>query len=146
VAIILGQVVLPGRAGNDWSDAAVILDGSSESGTTDAAGNFSIADVSPETYPAITADASGYLPAVCTDPTIIAPETTLASVLLLSGDINDDDIVNIDDATAIGASFGLTGSGLAADINRDDEVDIFDIILVSVNFGEGLQTWDCLTE
>jgi hypothetical protein len=96
------------------------------------------------TYTSLTADAPGYLPAICNSPTITAPLTTMASIALLSGDVNDNGIVNIEDATAVGVSFGATGSGLAEDINRDGEVDIFDIILVSVNFGQGSQTWVCL--
>ncbi|MBE7552099.1 MAG: carboxypeptidase regulatory-like domain-containing protein [Anaerolineales bacterium] len=144
-ATVSGQVILSGQANSDWSGATVQLDNSAVfSATTDTGGNFSILDVPAGTYSTLTADAPGYLPAVCNAPTITAPLTTMASIALLSGDINDDGIVNIEDATAVGVSFGATGSGLAEDINRDGEVDIFDIILVSVNFGQGSQTWVCL--
>jgi hypothetical protein len=65
-------------------------------------------------------------------------------VTLLSGDISDDNLVDITDATAVGASFGLTGAEIAADLNRDNLVDIFDIVLVSLNFGQsGPQAWVC---
>ena len=144
-ATVSGQVILSGQANSDWSGATVQLDNSAVfSATTDTGGNFSILDVPAGAYTTLTADASGYLPAVCNSPTITAPLTTLAGVTLLSGDINDDGVVNIEDATAVGVSFGATGSGLAEDVNRDGEVDIFDIILVSVNFGQGSQTWVCL--
>jgi hypothetical protein len=142
-ATVTGQVILAGRAGNDWSDATVTVDDSSQSATTDSAGNFSITNVVSGTHSSITADAGGYLPSICVSPTITAPTTALAAVTLLSGDVNDDDLVDITDATAVGMSFGLTGEGLPADINRDDIVDIFDIILASVNFGKGSQTWNC---
>ena len=122
------------------------------SDTTDAAGDFSIADVPAGPYTAITADAAGYLPAVCLSPTVTISETVWSAVSLLSGNIVDDPppappIIDIADATAVGASFGATGPDLAADINRDLIVDIFDVILVSVNYGQvGPQAWDCLGE
>jgi len=98
-------------------------------------------------HSSITADAAGYLSARCDDPVVVAPETSLASASLLSGDVNSDDLVDIVDATAIGVSFGLSSSGLPADINRDDIVDVLDLILTSVNFGQvGPQEWLCLTE
>jgi hypothetical protein len=75
---------------------------------------------------------------------VTAPETTLATVTLKSGDVNDDDIVDIGDATAVGLDLGATGPGLTTNINRDSAVDILDIILVSINFGQGIQTWNCL--
>ncbi len=144
-ATVSGQVILSGRANSDWSGATVQLDNSAVfSATTDTGGNFSILNVPEGPYTSVTADAPGYLPAVCNSPTITAPLTTLASIALLSGDVNDDGVVNILDGTAVGVAFGTTGSGLPEDVNRDGEVDIFDIILVSVNFGQGSQTWVCL--
>ena len=147
MVIILGQVILPGRAANDWSGATVTVENGGETGTTDPNGDFTIPDVSPGPREAITADAPGYLPAVCTEPTVSGPETMLNPVSLLSGDVNNDGRVDIADATEIGANFGLTGSDIPADINQDQEVDIFDIILLSVNYGqEGPLPWDCLAE
>jgi len=145
VATVSGQVVLAGRANNDWSGATVELEnGTVFSATTEATGNYSMLNVPEGTYTSVTADAPGYLPALCNSPVVTAPLTTLASVSLLSGDVNDDGFINIVDGTTVGVSFGATGSGLAEDINRDGEVDIFDIILVSVNFGvSGPQTWTC---
>jgi hypothetical protein len=61
----------------------------------------------------------------------------------LSGDVNDDDRVDVTDAVAIGAGFGVNGSNLPADIDRSGFTDIFDVILVAVNFGEGAQNWYC---
>jgi hypothetical protein len=143
-ATVSGQVVLPGRAGNDWSDAIVTIDDSGQTGTSGVDGNFSITAVVSGTHTSITADAAGYLSAVCANPTVTGPETTLLAVSLVSGDINGDEEVDIADATAIGVSFGASGPGLAADINRDEVVDIFDLILVSFNFGEvGPQSWVC---
>jgi hypothetical protein len=145
-ATVVGQIILAGRANNDWSGGSATLADSQQTSTTDAGGNFSIAAVTGGVHTAITADAPGYLPAVCTAPTITAPETHLAKITLLSGDVNDDGEVNISDATAIGVSLGQTGSDLPADINRDQQVDVLDLILVAINFGQGPQTWECLVQ
>ena len=146
-ATVTGQVILAGRAGNDWSGALVTVDDSSQNATTDSSGNFSITSVITGVHSSITADAPGYMAAICTSPAISAPTTTLAAASLLSGDVNDDNVVDVADATAVGMSFGLTGPDLAADINRDGIVDIFDIILASVNFGvTGPTAWDCINE
>jgi len=95
----------------------------------------------------IKADAPGYLPARCVIAAgvLSQPDLELASTALLSGDINDDDIVDITDAVAIGVGFGGEGDpDLLTDINRSGNIDIFDVILVGVNFGEGMQNWECV--
>jgi outer membrane biosynthesis protein TonB len=145
-ATVSGQVILPGRANNDWSGGTVKIDDTGQSANTDSTGKFTIAAVAFGAHSSITADSPGYLPAVCTAVSIITPNTALTSVNLLSGDITDDGHVDIADATAIGVSFGQTGAGLPTDINRDGIIDIFDLILVSVNFGEGPQAWNCLIQ
>jgi hypothetical protein len=98
---------------------------------------------STATPESITADAPGYLAAVCSNPVVTAPETALNVVTLLTGDLNDDDVVDVTDATAIGVDFGKTGLGMLADINQDSIVDIFDIVLGTINFGQTTQTWNC---
>ncbi len=136
-----------GQSGDDWSGATVTIDDTAQSDVTDASGNFTVTNVPAGAHSSISAQAAGYLSAACISPTLTASETTLETVTLLSGDINGDELVDVTDATTVGASFGATGSGLPADINRDDIVDIFDIILVSINYGEvGPQEWNCLTE
>lgn len=143
IATLLGQIILAGRANNDWSNATLTIQDGQYGATTDPTGHFTIANVIPGPYNNLIADASGYLPAVCNTFSITPPETTLAAVILLSGDINDDALVDIGDAAAIGVSFGTTGPGLPADINQDQTVNIFDIVLVAINFGQGTQTWSC---
>jgi hypothetical protein len=147
VADISGQVIAIGRAGNDWSDSTVSIASSNPQTTlTDMTGSFHLTKI-PTGVHTFTADAPGYLSAVCANVTITTTNTTLKPVNLLSGDINNDDLVDITDATAVGADFGRTGTELAADITRDNVIDIFDIVLVSVNFGEqGPQPWICLAD
>lgn len=140
-AEVIGQVILAGRANNDWSGAEVSANGATA--TTDSNGDFSLVSMPAGPGMDFTADAPGYLSAVCT-ATVATPETVLNAVTLLSGDITNDDKVDIEDATAVGVSFDQIGSGMAADINQDEVIDIFDLVLVSINFGaEGPQEWDC---
>jgi hypothetical protein len=141
-ATVSGQVTLQGLATGSWDGSSVTINDSGQNAPTDFNGSFSIANVTTGAHSSITADAVGYLPAVCTAPTVTAPQTLLATVNLLSGDLNDDNTINITDATAIGVAFGT--SDPAADLNQDGVVDILDIILVSVNFGQGSQVWVCL--
>ncbi len=143
MAELSGQIRLPGRANNQWSGANVSVAGHSPTMMTDATGNFSMADVSAGMQ-TITADAPGYLSALCANVEVTAPATALAPVSLLSGDINGDDLVDVVDAAAVGTGFGQAGSDLPADITQDELIDIYDIVLVSVNYGEaGPQTWEC---
>lgn len=145
MVIIVGQAILPGQANNNWSGATVTVDDTGQSATTDAGGHFTIPEVPAGAHNSISIDAPGYLSAACDAPNLTSAETGLAAVTLLSGDVNNDELIDVADATAVGTSFGATGSGLSADLNGDAGVDIFDIILVSINFGEqGPQDWSCL--
>lgn len=145
-APVSGHIILASRFDDDWSGTMVTIDDTAQSDTTDLDGNFAIAAVTVGAHTSITADAPGYLPAVCSSPTVAAPETNLPPVMLLGGDANDDDVIDVGDATMVGVTYGTSGPNLPADINRDGVVDIFDVILVSVNFGQGVQAWDCLAE
>lgn len=147
-AEVNGQVILAGRANNDWSGAEVSAgqDGQPNNATTTTGttGDFSLSSVPAGSGTIFTADAAGYLSAKCTGATVATPQTELEPVTLLSGDITNDDKIDIEDATAVGVSFDQTGSGMAADINQDEVIDIFDLVLVSINFNaEGPQDWDC---
>ncbi len=144
VATVLGQVFLAGRTANQWAGVEVKLGGAEARGLTDLAGDFSLDDITLGDYPDLVADAPGYLPAACASVAVADLETRLQPVTLLSGDINDDGVVDIADATAVGAKLGLTETETPADLNLDAVVDIFDIVLISYNFGkEGTQPWRC---
>jgi hypothetical protein len=122
----------------------ITVDDSGQTATSDTGGNFALADVVTGGHSSITADAPGYLLAVCTAPTITAPETPLAMLTLLSGDINDDNRVDILDLSAVANSFGQPASGLPVDVNGDSVVNILDLSLIAANYGQGAQLWSCL--
>ncbi|MCB0212731.1 MAG: hypothetical protein KDJ52_25535 [Anaerolineae bacterium] len=144
---IFGQVDLPGRANSDLSDVTVSVGvQGSLSTNANANGTYSLANV-PAGNAAITADAPGYLAATCNATNLSTPEVSLADVSLVSGDVNDDNVVDVTDATAVGVTFEQTGPNLSADINKDEIVDIFDLVLVSINFGQdGPQIWECVAQ
>jgi YVTN family beta-propeller protein len=128
--------------------ASITLDNSDQAPaqanvTTETSGQVNIERVTTGGTTSITADAPGYLPAVCTDVTTNNPAAHLAAVELLGGDVNDDDTINIFDMAIVGNRYGQTGPDLPADLNRDGLVDIVDLTLVSMNYGKVAQRWDC---
>jgi hypothetical protein len=142
-AAVSGQIILAGRSDNDWSGATAKINSVEQTDTTNATGDFEFTSV-PMGLHTVSANAPGYLSATCSGVNVAATQMTLTPVSLLAGDIDDDDAVDIVDATIAGASFGQTDSN-PADITQDQVVDIFDIVLVSVNYGEtGPQVWNCL--
>jgi hypothetical protein len=74
-----------------------------------------------------------YLDRTATGMTVVYGMTTTADFVLLGGDANDDDTINIVDIGIIAVNFGT--SGPAGDINADGTVNIVDIAGAAVNFG-----------
>ena len=77
------------------------------------------------------------------------PETTLNNVILLGGDSTDNDVIDINDASCIGASYeALPGSwtctggpGASADVNDDTVVNILDLVLMGGNYELAASPW-----
>ncbi len=137
-ATISGQVNLA-----QGHSATLTLDDSGQSVNTDEAGLFSLAGVTVGMHASLTADAPGYLPVVCREVEVIAPETALSTVTLLSGDVNDDNRIDLTDLISAAGSFGQSGSGLAADVNGNGQVDLIDLQMIAANYGQGVQAWSC---
>ena len=79
-----------------------------------------------------------------TGPLAFAGVLTLASTRLRAGDTNDDDVINIGDATLVAANFRLSvpPADPRADINGDGVVNIKDLALLGFNYGRsGCQAW-----
>jgi len=141
-ALVLGRVTLQGRAADNNDGAVVAIGGTDLLAVTDGVGNFLFADLATGIY-TFTADAAGYLPAQCTDKAIVAPQTTLIPAELMAGDVNDDGVIDITDAVAIGTAFGNLAVNPTADLNGDGAVNVFDLILMAANFGAVPPAWGC---
>lgn len=135
---IIGNAKVEGRAADNQAGHLITAtDGLAVnlSTTTSATGSFLFDNAPAGTY-SVTANEDGFLAATCDGVVHTADAlTTLADVVLLAGDINDDGVIDITDATAIGAVFGSTDPEVA-DLNDDGVVDILDLILMAANFGQ----------
>jgi parallel beta-helix repeat protein len=76
----------------------------------------------------------------------VAPYTPLNMVLLLGGDANNDDVIDILDAGCIGGDYSLTpgvcGTGGTSDVNGDGVVDMLDLSLMGTNYTKNYSPWN----
>ena len=97
--------------------------------------NVSFSNVAENTY-TVTVTHARYLD-VSSDlmktRLVNAAPTVLTSLELKGGDANDDQNVNLGDASAIGSNYGATGD-INADVNFSGRVDVFDLAMVGGNF------------
>ena len=63
----------------------------------------------------------------------VTSDTLNTALELKGGDANDDQNVNLGDASAIGSNYGATGD-INADVNFSGRVDVFDLAMVGGNF------------
>jgi hypothetical protein len=149
---VSGRVDLQGRA--DESGAVVDPSAGESSGinpspvTTGVWGTFSFAGLADDTY-LFRIEMPRYLDAEAL--VVVSGGTlTLQPALLLGGDVDDDDVIGVADAGAIGGAFWTTPSdGLwnaNADINNDGRVDILDLVLMGGNYGLSSSPWTPVTK
>lgn len=120
---ITGQVALQGRADHG---GIVVTSSTGEQTQTAADGSFSIASGG-----ALTFEFPGYLSAQ-TGQLDAAGAAGLATVTLLAGDINGDNLINILDMAYIASKY--RGVDSLADLNADGRVDILDLALAASNY------------
>ena len=141
-AILDGTLTYQGRL--DHNGATVTAVGPvTQQDTTDSAGLFNINDLRAGHYE-VTADAAGYLPACITADLTSGQQLTLPAIVIRGGDANDDDVINIGDATLLGSHFGqdVPPADSRADINADNHVNIQDLAILGGNYElNGCQPW-----
>ncbi|MCC7358804.1 MAG: right-handed parallel beta-helix repeat-containing protein [Anaerolineales bacterium] len=134
-----GRIDLQGRA-NDSGAVLTFAVGNTQGygpypfSTSDAWGAISAAGVVQDTYN-ITVSMARYLDVTLASgksKVVGATPATLADLVLFGGDANDDDAINIGDASIIGAQYGTVGSN--GDINADGTVNLLDLVLMGGNF------------
>ena len=133
-----GQVYL--AHGLTSAAATVNIEGTAWSATTASGGDYTILNITPGVYD-LKADAPLHLSAICTNKQINAPTTQLAAINLPGGDLNDDDVIDISDATIIGVDFGTANP--RSDINLDGQVNVLDLIILANNYQAGSLDWKC---
>jgi uncharacterized membrane protein YjjB (DUF3815 family) len=110
--------------------------------TTNTAGTFSFsAPADGKTY-FVTATAPGYLSALRTTFALTAGEVfTLPAIALLPGDVDNNNIIDVNDLLTIGINYNeATPAG--ADLNNDGSINVLDLQLLAPNFGKtGPMLW-----
>jgi hypothetical protein len=84
------------------------------------------------TYRAV-ATASGYLGAQGSVTLSTGTTTTLPTVSLLAGDIDNNNVVDQLDALTLGMNYG-TATPAAADLNNDATINVLDLELLARNY------------
>jgi hypothetical protein len=140
---LFGQVQVEGRASGSQANINLLIN---ELGLAVAAapgGEFTFTDLDFGAY-TLTASSPGFLRATC-NLTHQSELTTLTGLTLLAGDLNDDGVIDVADAAALGLTIGSAGPGAVADLNVDGTVNVLDLILLAVNFGQSAAAhpWLC---
>lgn len=113
------------------------------SALTQSAGDFVLSQLKAGDYD-LRADVARYLPGCTTASVTSGQMLTLAGTTLRGGDANDDDVINIGDATLVAANFGqaVPPADSRADINADNTVNIRDLAILGGNYElAGCQDW-----
>jgi hypothetical protein len=110
----------------------------STTANVDAAGNFTVADLTPGAYSIAVKTATTLQ--VMQDATLNSGANPVNFGQLLSGDANNDNIVDLVDFSLLSTGFfilpGEPGYDLTADFNNDGIVDLVDFSILSTNFGQ----------
>ncbi len=102
-------------------------------------GTFTLS-LAPGTYTAI-ASAEGFLDAQGAPVITSGNTTTMSTISLLAGDIDNNDVIDQFDALTIGMGYN-TGVPAAADLNNDSVINVLDLELLAANYNQsGSLAW-----
>lgn len=100
--------------------------------------NLDFGDVVADTYE-LTTEQPRYLNVsveMGKSVTVAEGGSVISSLTLLAGNaVWVDNVINVADASLVGACYGMTGTGLDADVNFDGVVNLRDLALVAGNYG-----------
>ena len=133
-AQVAGQVGAPLRA--DYAGIVVKLtlaNGTALQTVTDSSGHFKFPNLSPGTY-RLDAGAAGYLSSQIIITVTQGQNFVLPPVMLVGGDTNLDNKIDLTDAALVAANFDSSGVA-GADLNHDGVVDIRDLTAIGAYFG-----------
>ena len=137
VGTISGQLAYQSRSDSAGITVQLLQDTSViAEATTDASGTYQFTELPAGSY-VVQASAARHLPSL-RPAQLDAPEQTvdLGAVTLLAGDVDSNTLIDIVDASLVGANFGLEAALFPdADLNVDGIINIADLVLVGGNFG-----------
>ncbi len=140
---VSGVVDLQGRSNDSGAvvtfPAGILYAGGTD--TTDSWGRYDFAGVTDGSY-LVTIEMARYLDASAT-VNVAGDTLVLNTVVLLGGDVNDSDEVDISDLSSIGGKFGqsVNPATTPEDINYDGVVDILDLVLAAGNYTKTSSPW-----
>lgn len=140
---VSGRVDLQGRTNDAGADvtlpAGTLYDGGKK--TTDSWGRYAFEGVTDGTY-TVTVEMARYLDA-SKEWEIQGDTMVLTPLVLLGGDVNDSDKIDIADLASIGGKFGnsVDPETTPEDINYDAWVDILDLVLAAGNYDLAESPW-----
>ena len=113
-------------------------------GVADGSGHFSL--VAPAGVYTVVASATGVLDAQATVTLTAGITTTMPTITLLAGDIDNNGVIDQFDAMTIGMNYNLSvpdlSAPVAADLNNDGTVNVLDLELLAQNYRKtGPQAW-----
>ena len=102
-------------------------------------GTFQVPGLTPGTYDVIV-KVQGYLAKGTQDLVVGAGITQLALGVIINGDVNNNNVINLPDVSLVNASFGSTTSSgnynPLADLNCSGSVNLSDVSLLNAGFGQ----------
>jgi hypothetical protein len=134
--VITGQVTFYPQK-TDYSGIVVTLtlpNGMAVQTQTDTSGVFTFVGMPPGGYQ-LMAGVSGFLPSQLAFSLIEGQNLLLPPTILVAGDTNLDNIVDLSDAVLIAANFNGPASVPQADLNGDGWVDIRDLAVIGAYYG-----------
>jgi hypothetical protein len=135
VITVTGIILLQGRTdnkdveiylNNDTCETAVL---ETALARTDSEGKFLAELPISQTFQCLQAKKEGYL--IGQWPT---PQGDIGTMILLGGDVNADNLINIFDLALIAAKYD--SSDPTVDVNGDNLVDIFDLTISAINYNK----------
>jgi hypothetical protein len=109
--------------------------------TTNADGSFSLSTPAGN-YTSLSAQAPGFLSAQRSNISLSSGGSlTLPTIVLLAGDINNDNKIDKTDVLTIGINYNKSAP-IAGDLNNDGVINVLDLQLLAPNYGKtGPGTW-----
>ena len=125
---IVGTVTV--AVGASYSDVTVKAD--DVDGTVADGGAYTI-EVAPGTY-AVVLGKPGYLYKTYADVKVADKDVDLGALALLAGELNGDDVINIDDVTTLLANYQKDEFASDCDLNDDGVVNIDDVTTLLASY------------